>query len=322
MSDTATTQIEEERIETGRWRFMVRVLLPAWLIGGFFVFSAAAKLASLGAFERYLIEQNLVPSLTVAAWMARLVIMIEIFVGLGFFQRAWLRSFFLPVCMIMLFGFSIYLAYAGYYKGQLSNCHCLGELLPMSPKASLAKNILLLIGAAWLWRETRVSQTATKSLVPVIMALSALLIVFAGFPIRSETGLLPPAADKGTAPPSRFSRFTDFEPVGSVDLTRGTRIVVFVSLTCDHCQKLTGELAATPGLPDVYLIALGEPHEWDEFALVSQSDFPRLLIEPELFFDYIGAKPPRVFLLQDGQPIGRWDEGEFSIEALRQAIPK
>ncbi len=286
--------------------------LCVWPLAAIFLIGGVAKLSSLGAFERYIVTHAMAPDLTWAAYEARLLIALELSVGLALLQRAWVHRFLLPATMVLLAGFSLFLAYLGFVKGETASCHCLGEWLPMSPLESLGKN-LILIGVAWYGRRHTRHWPPGRWPVPVTMALVAVIAVFVFFPTRSR-----PGPDDGRDG-SRFARFTAFSN-GSVDLTEGTVIVGFMSLDCDHCRAVTRELVASAdALPPVYLVCLGAESMVMEFQIETGSDFPYLIAEPGTYFEFIGNLPPRVYLLRDGKEVAHWDEAAFSVDAVQAA---
>ena len=129
--------------------FPQRATLAAWLLGFIFIVSAVAKLYSFGAFELYVVQQNLLHSRVMAAYAVRLLVAAELCLGLACFQRAKFRHFTLPAIFGLLAFFSIYLAYLAFLRTDTESCHCFGELIRMSPlpryhagneKAALAVN--------------------------------------------------------------------------------------------------------------------------------------------------------------------------------------
>jgi hypothetical protein len=290
----------------------------AWFLGGVFVLSAVAKMLSLSAFELYVVQQKLLPSRELAAYAVRGLLAAELFLGLACFTRAWFRRLTLPAMGAMLLGFSVYLAYLGFVKGDTESCHCFGELLPMSPLHSLVKNVALLTIVGYLYKGTQ-SWPRGRWWLPAVLAVISALVVGLGFPVR-HIAVAPPAPAGVPAPPqeSRFARFREFDG-RSVDLAQGVNLVAFVSLDCEHCQALVtrlGEVARQQALPPVYLLCLGDAADAPLFLAETGSDFPAACIEPGVFFDYIGEAPPRLYLLQDGQPRAFWDEETFAPTQL------
>jgi hypothetical protein len=70
-------------------------------------------------------------------------------------------------------------------------------------------------------------------------------------------------------------------------------------------------------LPATYLVCLGETNEAPPFFQDTGADFPYLCVPPEQFFAFIAEKPPRLYLLQRGQPRAFWDHESFDPQQLR-----
>src|SRR3990172_5238793 len=120
-------------------RFALRLLL-----GGLFFFSAVAKLLSVGLFEIAIVDQGLAATREQAAYPARLLIALELFLGLSLFFPYFLKHFILPLTIILLGAFILLQGYQLTFGEQTQDCGCFGKLLPMSSAESLWKNIILL----------------------------------------------------------------------------------------------------------------------------------------------------------------------------------
>lgn len=75
-------------------------------------------------------------------------------------------------------------------------------------------------------------------------------------------------------------------------------------------------------LPATYLVCLGETNEAPAFFQDTGADFPYLCVPPEQFFAFIAEKPPRLYLLQRGQPRAFWDHESFDPQQLRPWWPR
>jgi hypothetical protein len=187
----------------------------------------------------------------------------------------------------------------------------------MSPLHSLFKNAALLTIVLYLhWRTKAWPRGAWG--VPVGLAVACALVVGLGFPIRHiavepiQTGIPPEPQE------SQFARFREFD--GQIaDLTKGTCLVAFVSLECEHCHDLVsslGERSRQGPLPPVYLICYGKAADAPAFLAQTNTAFRFTCVEPGVFFNYIGENPPRLYLLQNGQVRAFWDRDTFDPAQL------
>lgn len=294
-----------------------RVTLAAWILGGVFIVSAVAKMYSLGAVELYVLQQNLLHSRVMAAYAVRLLVAVELGLGLVCLQRARFRHFTLPAIGGLLAIFSVYLAYLAFLRKDTGSCHCFGELIRMSPLESLFKNLALVGLVVYLFRKSR-GWLAGSWRVPAGLMAASVLIVFLGFPVRQID--VHPSGRPLPTEKSRFAEFSGFSNGQAVDLTTGTCLAVFVSFDCDHCRALVTRLAevgSQHSLPSTYLVCLGETNEATAFFSGTGADFPYVCVKPERFFAFIAERPPRIYLLQRGQARAFWDTETFDPQQLR-----
>jgi hypothetical protein len=288
------------------------------LVGILFLVSAWAKLHAPGVFEATLVKQEIFASRDVAAWPSRLLIAFELALGIGLLQPWRRRSFFAPAAGLTLIAFSIWLGYLILAGKNLEDCGCFGELMKISPGVALIRNIVFLAIIAAAWR--RLGERTGWS-GPITIAIISIVTTMAIAPITAGA---PPPPDNGdtTAPPSPVTTFRDFSD-GPNTLLEGVHLVAFFSLECEHCMQVAGDLAAhADQLPPIRVIYFGEASKVPEFEGMSGSAFPWHLTDPGRFFDFIGDAPPRVYLLQHGKEIARWDQGDFNVQSVIQSVPE
>ena len=119
----------------------LRTLLQLFL-GATFLFSAYTKALAPGFFEVLLEQQGLVPNRLYGAWATRAIIALEVWLGLGLLFSIFTRAL-LRISFGLLVAFSVHLCYL-IIIGETGNCGCFGEMISMSPLASLGKNVVLL----------------------------------------------------------------------------------------------------------------------------------------------------------------------------------
>ncbi len=239
---------------------------------------------------------------------ARILIALELALGLALMQPFRRRRVVLPVCLGLLGFFTLYLTKLAFLDKGVDNCGCFGAILPMGPLPSLLKTVAMLAVCAVLWKFSRPDPVPPRSWVPAAFLAVAAVLTFA---------ITPPRPVRQS---SEFSRFRQFSH-GPVDLTRGAKIVAFFSLDCAHCKDTAADLAGVNEQQfPVYMIFLGEPEMVPQFLAEAQVDFPWLLVEdPRVFLTFIGNKPPRVILLQDGKRLRHWDQEDFDAAAVHRA---
>jgi thiol-disulfide isomerase/thioredoxin len=129
-------------------------------------------------------------------------------------------------------------------------------------------------------------------------------------PIRNQNGFI-------------FAKYTSFINGGRADLSQGKKLVLLMSLDCDHCQKLAKEIVELKkkyDLPEIYTLFFQE-NEVNAAEFFSKTGFssPYKIIGGEEFFEMIGANPPRCYYLNGGKVVEFWDKDiKEKIEALEK----
>ena len=191
-----------------------------------FLFSAYTKWISPGYFEITLMDQNLADTRIFAAYLARFIIGLELALGLSLLLPFY-RRILLSIAMLMIVIFTLHLLYM-VSLGDTENCGCLGELIALSPLESVAKNLILLLMAAILYKKSRFQKRAPKTVM--ILSFFFLVIPWVQLPIQDYDSFV-------------FNDYSHFEKVGRVDLTAGDKLVGIFNLDCEHCQEAASKLA-------------------------------------------------------------------------------
>ena len=268
------------------------------IIGGVFIFSAASKLLTIGFFEISLVEQRITDSRATAAWMARLLICFEFFLGIALLLPFYRKKFIIPITIITLLGFTIFLALSFFGAAQAENCGCFGNVVKMSAGQSIFKNIALLGLTLLLYH--RIGEDTRKWQIPALLGSVCMLVVFLVSPLQSDQS-------------SVFAKYTDFDQVGYVDLLSGEKIIAILDPNCEHCIEYVLELgfltAEIENHPDIFFL-FGSDNEADiaTFFEITQTRFPFAQISTEEMFSLIGEQTPRFYWLKDGAVEAYWDE--------------
>jgi hypothetical protein len=156
--------------------FILRVL-----VFGLFVLSGILKLYPIQGFEKQLVDLGFVDWCS-APYVARLIIALEIGLGIAFLQSHYLKRIVIPATAFLLIGFCIHLTIEIVTKGANSgNCGCFGQLIPMTPLQALVKNIITLGMLGYMYVIYR-EKDRNNGLVLVILLLVVNLGVFMLYP--------------------------------------------------------------------------------------------------------------------------------------------
>lgn len=279
---------------------MNRIAL-AWILRIFlslvFIFSAFTKLIAPGLIEIILVDQGFAAYREAAAIYVRLLIGFELALGILFLQPNYLKRMVIPVSVLFLVGFTIYLAYTGFVLGEKDNCGCFGEMLKLSPLESIIKNVLLLIPAVILYLLT--TESKKNIFIPITIAIVSIVFVILFSPVNTKKDF-------------QFAQYTSFEGSGRVDLTSGDKLIAVFNTECDHCQEAAKELFLLKDkkdFPDLFVLFFTEGSvSVDSFKTITASNFPYRTIQVNEFFNLIGQTPPRIYWLQNGTIKEKWDK--------------
>lgn len=132
------------------------------IVSVLFIVSAVAKLSkgeildspyfAISTFE----VKQLYPmgfSESFAPYFSRILIGIELALGILILQKNYLRKFVIPVTTLLLVVFIGHLTYVTFLSGGNSgNCGCFGELIPMTPIEAIIKNVVAVAMLAYLFK--------------------------------------------------------------------------------------------------------------------------------------------------------------------------
>lgn len=109
------------------------------LLGVFFIGTAVLKLLSIDNFEVYIYSFGLF-SYIWTTFFSRLLIFIELMIGLGLILKIYFKQIWW-LTMLMMVGFTLFMVYAAIFRND-SNCHCFGSLIELDPRQSIVKNLI------------------------------------------------------------------------------------------------------------------------------------------------------------------------------------
>lgn len=262
-----------------------------------FIFSAISKLVAPGIFEITILDQGIIETREFAAYLGRILIAMELFLGLALLQTNYIKQFVLPATLLTLIGFTILLFYS-HYNGNSNNCGCFGEVIKMSPFEAIIKNIILIGIGIFVYRSTE--KGTNKFYIPTVILFVSLGFVFIAAPIKSYEDLV-------------FSKYIDFENEGRVDLTEGDKLVAIFFIDCEHCMETADEIVTWENentkLENLYILFSGEESDSvQHFLTKTNIEHPYSRIPIDDFFELIGNAPPRIYWLKNGKVKEYWDD--------------
>lgn len=218
------------------------------LLGGFFVFSAITKMIPNVNYFDQTIQSQLGVSTQLSAFLARFIVGLELSLGvLLIAQQRGKRQWVLKSTLIMLVAFSLHLFFLYLKEGNDINCGCMGDLIEMSPLASIVKNIgLIMINFLLIISVKKRNTFSLNSYVQLTLLVLPIAVIFMVDPM-------------GQSPEVKWEKIlnhgTSWDK--NPELVSGRSLAPFLSLTCGHCLDAAKELNAikkdSPELP-IFLV--------------------------------------------------------------------
>lgn len=268
------------------------------LLGLIFIFSGLTKLYPVELFELTFIDIGIANWYT-APVLARLMIVMELFIGVLLLLNLKLKKFTLKASLLVLIIFTIYLAILWIVDGNQGNCKCFGNILVMTPLESIIKNlamialsiVLLIWHKGWDFKRSYILIIALALLsltVPNILNPPDFLVSY-----RSQ--------QENTGYKLELEILYDNPEVEqpSVDLRKGKHIIAFMSLSCKHCRVAAYKMyiisRQTPEIP-FFLVLNGDETELKSFHDETKTNhIPYIILLGENFVRLAGYNMPAIF---------------------------
>jgi thiol-disulfide isomerase/thioredoxin len=162
------------------------------IISLLFIVSAVAKMYPSPYFAISTFEvKQLYPlgfSENIAPWFSRILIGIEMALGLLILQNNFLKKIIIPATILLLAVFVTHLSYVTFSSGGNSgNCGCFGELIPMTPIQAIIKNIIAIILLFVLYKLLDRDKFYSKFWIVALITLASIVAIFLLAPIKKIT---------------------------------------------------------------------------------------------------------------------------------------
>jgi len=169
-----------------------------------FLVSAVSKMFPLWMFEKQLVDLGICGWCD-APYFSRLLIALEVAIGIAILQRHFIKRFVIPVTAFLLVAFCVHLSIEMVKHGAMNgNCGCFGQLIPMTPLEAFIKNVLTLGLLVYIYRTTEEHEKGkNRFMVPMFIYSVSAFAMFAIFPFcpcESEDKTTTEVVGEGTIP--------------------------------------------------------------------------------------------------------------------------
>lgn len=307
-------------------------------VGLLFVMSAASKLIAIDSLELYIYSFEIF-SYSATTILSRLLIATEFFIGMCLiFKLYYKKIWWLTVILMILF--TIFLVYVIRFRND-DNCHCFGDLIPIDPKQSLVKNIIVTSLMLFIKKidDSNYSLKIKKLLSGIIVALSV-AIPFVIVPndliynkIYSEKENIDTIAFYESLNDSTYIGYLKVLPekLGDtiayvdedmmMDVGEGRHLINYVLAGCKYCRMGAERLAIMSRRYDidkgkVKFVVGGNPEMMSRFVTSTETyDFGHWKISQFKLMDVTLGRFPLYVFVEDGKVVKAVDFRHLDEEA-------
>jgi thiol-disulfide isomerase/thioredoxin len=153
------------------------------IISILFLISGISKMFPIWMFEKQLVDLGIC-GWCEAPYFSRLLIALEMAIGIGILQKHFLRRFIIPVTAFTLVAFCVHLSIEMVKHGAMNgNCGCFGQLIPMTPLEAFIKNVLTLGLLFYVYKNSEENpKGSNRFMVPMFIYAVSAFGMFALFP--------------------------------------------------------------------------------------------------------------------------------------------
>jgi uncharacterized membrane protein YphA (DoxX/SURF4 family) len=151
------------------------------LVGLLFIFSGLVKandpLGLAYKMEEYFELWNLAALNSIALWLSIIVIAFEIIAGVALLL-GWQMRLFSWLLLLLIIFFTFLTGYA-YFSGKFTNCGCFGDCIPITPKTSFLKDVVLTVLILFLFANRKNIRPVASKMATLLAMLLATIFSFA-----------------------------------------------------------------------------------------------------------------------------------------------
>lgn len=274
------------------------------LVGGFFIFSAYAKLFPIELFEYHIVGTTFI-GWKAASIIARLIIGIEFFLGIALFI-SYRNKQIVQISIGLLVVFSIYLVTLLIGGNPNTDCGCMGSFLTLSPLQSLIKNTIL-IGLLLLSLFNKINYKFKWPILELAVVITIFCLVFFINPItlKSHATKIKNRSIKYELDKLYSNLNQNGTPIHNIDLRQQQWILSCLDPSCSHCaiaaKKLKVLKSENPQLP-IFILVLSNGKLSNDFVSDNGlTNLPYAIVEAPNFFSIAEYSLPAIYFINGAQ---------------------
>lgn len=284
------------------------------LVGIIFSYSAVLKLISIDAFEVYVYSFGLF-SLDITFLLSRLLISFELGLGIWLITGLYRKPAIL-LSATMLIGFSIFLVVLLMGDSE-EHCHCFGEAIVFTHYESIAKNLVLLVLLAFVYKGAQYKfRFGILSLAVIALACTASPLIVS----PPDTWMHDEYASKST-----FNEQMLAEYIAEQNLTTGKHMLSFFGTGCRFCKLSAKKIEVIKQKStNASLISYhfwGNDEGIQDFQDETFTEIPNYsIVEGGRFLKITDGKMPLIVLLENGKVVNKFGYRDFDEKAILEFL--
>ncbi len=295
------------------------------LLGGVFIFSGWTKLwPVIETLEVSLVDAGFANWMT-APFLARLLIGVEVTLGVMLVAQIRLKRWTLPATFVLLVIFTIYLSINYFKNGNTTNCGCFGETLPMSTLWALAKNLFLLAVTSLCFLLSAPKQRRLDGMFTSLIAVTSLAACFIINPVEpgyTSNNLNESVGYELPLDLLYHPEDSTLVQLPTVELRNGKHVLVFLSLQCEHCRVAAKKIKViherNPAIP-FYFILNGEEAMKEVFYKDTRTEaIPHSMCLGKTFITLGTTRVPRIYYINNQVVEKKVDAYELHQSAIEE----
>ncbi len=298
-------------------------------IGLVFIYSGYTKIYPvIETFEYSFVDIGVANWFT-APIIARLMIGLELTIGVLLVINYNLKKFTLPLTIGLLLFFIIYLSVQIAMNGNTGNCGCFGEQIYMSPLKGIIKNVILIVVAlvvyffhqGWKISKNKLFLFAVSlCLFPLPFVFNAIDYSYSSNNLDEEVNY---KLDLDMA--YNFNDTTKVRPIVK-ELRTGKQVIAFFSLTCPHCRiaakKMKVMIKKNAALP-LYMFLNGDRANLKSFFDDTHTqNIPHSILNGPAFIKLAGLQLPKIYYIDNSTVVKKVNYFDLSQDEIEEWIKK
>lgn len=304
-----------------KWFKIITAAVLSIAMGLVFLYSGYTKLLPvIETFEFSFVDIGIANWYT-APVFARLMIILEFFVGALLILNFKLKKFTLPLTVSILLFFIIYLLIVISTSGNKGNCGCFGEHVIMTPEQAIYKNIVMIAVSAiiyFLWEGWDLKRFNKLLYSFIFLGCTTVTLIYQPIDYTYTSN----NQDEKVNYPLELNLLyspedTSKVDIPKIDLRKGKHVLAFLSLSCPHCRIAAKKFRLikknNPELSIYFVLNGDKGKKLEEFLEDTKADnIPNSFCLGKSFVQLASAHLPRIYYIDNGIVVKKVDYFELN----------